>query len=179
MIQGSERMSKRLFYPNHLIWQYADYHEEINELLPEIEELVSDWAAIQYNDGNVSDFFKTEYEIRLASFLAYDNLLPIEARKAFSMLPLLCLQENESKSYISKALMMKGKRKGRKRGFKDGQRIRDVEKTISDNPNLTKTKVYEIVADKHCVSSVTIRRTFERYKKNGENKKLNSPVQMF
>lgn len=162
------------FSPEHLIWKYAWYHMESDDYFTIADDLINEWEKLEYDDGNISIFFKNEFEIRLASILAYDDLLPAEARKAFSMLPLVCLFELRSKKITLEALQMQPFKKGRPK-TRSFDRLQAVGEHLRDHPEASKKETYEMVAKQFNVSPDTIRREFERRRKKGK-KKYNIPV---
>lgn len=152
-------MRDRLFNPEHVIWQYANYHDELDDILPNVEYLIGQWEVREYEAGQ--PFFKDRHEIRMASFLLYDDLLPDAARKAFSYLMLDAIIEAGDKKVNLESLYVSPPKRGRKSTGEVRDRRFEVYWLISKE-GATPPEAYQKVADKYYVSYDAIRRDYER-----------------
>lgn len=163
-------MSDVLFKSEHMIWQYAYYHDELDDILPHVEYLIGEWEVREYQDDQ--PFFKNQEEIRIASFLLHDDLLPDVARKAFSILMVGSMMEANDKQVYLESLYVTPPKRGRKTSKEVRHRRFEVHRLIN-NDGLLPMKAYKKIADKYYVSLDTIRRDYERALKNRKASPLN------
>ena len=150
-----------MFSTQHEIFKRAWLLETLDEWLPLAENLVEKWATQSRDEIK----FETTFEITIASLLLIDDLLPPSARQAFAMLTLDVINEAKSKNIVLATLQFAPPTQGRKKGRTTGNnRLRDVRDLIDSGMNVT--QAYELVANKYHKSPSTIRRDFERWKKN-------------
>jgi len=152
-------MRDSLFNPEHMIWQYANYHDELDDILPNVEYLIGQWEAREYETGQ--PFFKDRREIHMASLLLHDDLLPDAARKAFSYLMLDAIIEADDKKIKLQSLYVSPPKRGRKSSVNLLGRRFETHRLINKE-GCSASEAYKKIADKHCVSVDTIRRDYER-----------------
>jgi len=157
-------MKDRAFNSEHQIWKYAYYsHDGLDHTLDCVLEKVVEWEARNHQLG--VPFFTSKYEIRIASFLLYDDLLPDVARKAFSYLMLETVMEAGDKKIKLDNLYVSPPKRGRKATGKVRRRRLETHWLIKEE-GYSPPAAYQKVADKHCVSYDAIRRDYERNIKN-------------
>jgi len=126
---------------------------------------------LKFNDDEANTpehiklFFEDDYEFEIAGLLLIDGLLPVQAREAYVQCVFnaqVCLSD---KKVVCEELFVQPNKRGRK-SIKDemNQRIKSVQKAINSGASITES--YQLVATKYNKSVDTIRRSFERYKKN-------------
>lgn len=81
-----------MFNPKHHIWKFANAGDELDDWLYEAENLVKEWS------GQDKVIFKTTWQIILASYLLLDDLLPLEAKRALSMVVIDTIVESDEKN---------------------------------------------------------------------------------
>lgn len=148
-----------------MIWKFADWWDELDDWLPYAEDLIKKWASQSSEEIKFGEF-----EIRIASFLLMDDLLPLSAKKAFANLMLDAMFEAKEKKLSLAALHIHPPRPGRK---EDRQaifiRMSEVFELIKEGHQ--KQEAYELVAKKHHKSPDTIRREYERWMKKRRERK--------
>jgi len=155
------------FEPEHLICKYDDYHAS-NGLIDAGEYalyayfLLEEWSNRVYEEGK--PFFGDQHEIRIASFLLHDDLLPEAARKAFALLMLETMYDATERKVKFNPLFIEPPPRGRVRdSLKQYARYSEVGALRVAGQTLKKAS--ELVAEKHNVSPETIRREYNRLKK--------------
>jgi hypothetical protein len=143
-----------MFSPEHKIWKFADFHDELDDWLPYAEELVKKCSSQE------SIQFRTEFDIRLASYLLMDNLLPSAARTAYAEMVLKTMWEASEKKLNLEALHISAPEPGRKKSVEIWRRNRDMWSLLKQGRS--RSSAYEEVAAKFFKSVDTVRRDFER-----------------
>lgn len=157
-----------MFSVEHQIYKYASRADRLDDWLPYAEKLVETWSTLDGDEVN----FTSIHEIVIASLLLKDDLLPSPARKAFAELMLKTLNEVEASKLRVDCLHISPPKPGRSsKRFEILRRCRDVHMLIREGK--TASQAYEVVAEKHCKSTDTIRRDYERHlKKIRERKRI-------
>ncbi len=155
------------FKPEYLICKYDDYHAskgliDAGEYGLYAYFLIEEWSRRVYEEGK--PFFSDQHEIRIASFLLHDDLLPDAARKAFSFLMMETLYEATECKLKFNTLFIKPPPRGRV-GDSLTRHVRYSEVGALRVAGETLEKASELVAEKHNVSPTTIRREYNRLKK--------------
>lgn len=147
-----------MFSSEHMIWKWADWWDELDDWLPYAEDLVREWA----DQSSDKIKFSTEFQIRIASFLLMDDLLPLPAKKAFGELMLDAMFEAVDKKLTIQCLHIHPPPPGRK---KDKQAIFSRNRAVIEllEKGHQKQEAYEVVANQFHKSQDTIRRDYERY----------------
>lgn len=147
-----------MFSSEHMIWKWADWWAELDDWLPYAEDLVREWA----NQSSDKIKFATEFEIRIASFLLMDDLLPLPAKKAFGELVLDAMFEAKNKKLTIESLRIHPPPPGRK---KDKQAFFSRNRAVIEllEKGHQKQEAYKVVANQFHKSQDTIRRDYERY----------------
>lgn len=155
-----------MFSSEHIIWKWANWWDELDDWLPYAENLVKEWAS--QNSDNV--MFADEFQIRIASFLLVDDLLPLSAKKAYAYLVLDTMAETKKKKLSLETLHIHPPPPGRK---KDGQatyhRNHAVNALLKEGH--PKQDAYNLVAKQFHKSPDTIRRDYERLLRRHKKRK--------
>jgi len=164
-----------MFTPNHEIWKFAQYWDELDDWLPYAEWLIEKWSNQSVDEIELS----TTFEIIIASYLLMDDLLPASAKKAMAYLVLETISQVTEKKIAVKCLHIQTPGQGRKENkafkFMMIHRVR----TLLES-GASKTEAYNTVATELSRSPDTIRRAYERHikmkPKHGDIKQIISPV---
>ena len=150
------------FKSHHKVWNVGWYYDDVDDYLSYVNICLEKWVQNKYD--HEIPFFEDKYEIQVASLLLYDNLLPTEARKAFSMLAITAMKEISDTKQQSNVFHIKKPAKGRKKDeFLERQLLSGVAKLIK--AGTLKTEAYKIVAQENNKSPDTVRRRYERFMK--------------
>lgn len=154
------------FSREHTIWQWADYHDHLDDYLDYAEDLIRRWAA--QNSDEIK--FGSTFNIHIASLLLIDNLLPASARQAFAELMLDVISEASANKLKIDVLKIKPPPPGRKKNSRElFFRVWEVQQHLANG--LKKEDAYKLVAEKHHAAPVTIRREYERAMKKAKERR--------
>ncbi|TQE99575.1 MAG: hypothetical protein FKY71_07875 [Spiribacter salinus] len=148
-----------MFDRHHMIWRWADHWDELGDWLPAAKDLVSRWADQSPQEVE----FRNDFELRVACFLLYDNLLPESAAKALSFLFLETMSEARDKGYRLDRLHVIPEKRGRKRDVSRMYRQWELRELLK--AGTPKMEAYSQIAEKYAKSTDTIRREYERIEK--------------
>lgn len=153
-----------MFSPSHLIYQFAEYHDEVDDYLPYAEGLIEHWSN---SDTPVK--FQDAFEIKIACLLLHDGLLPQAAVFGLSHAFIEAMTEASDKRLRIEALRISPPPAGRKRDNSQTHYFWAVRDLLKQG--VTKSEAYSIVAERHSKSVDTIRRVVERAEKSIRDKK--------
>jgi hypothetical protein len=161
------------FTSDMMIWQYAYYHDELEDYLSQADYLLEQWndPKIDVDEfiGNPNTFFSSEFDFQLALYLLHDGLLPRKVQMILAESVLLGRLDLRSKNVQCDMLKVsKEKNPGRPTGQLENTRFREVLELLK--VGISRSESYERVAVKYFKSPDTIRRGFERMLKR--NKKI-------
>ena len=152
------------FSPEHSIWKYANWADELDDWLNHAEYLICKWSEQPANEVK----FVSTFQIIIAAHLLIDNLLPASARLAFVDVMLSTVKEASDKKLTLKALKISPAKPGRKRDAAHFNRCHEVKELLQTG--MAVTQAYLVVAEKFHKSPDTIRRDFERVIKKSKER---------
>jgi hypothetical protein len=159
------------YIPGDTVQRHALYQTDPDDYYTIIEECFYRWSEMDFNlpdkKGEISaylkSFFRCADEFFTASLLLIDDQLPEAAAKAYAYSVMYGRDELQGR-ITSTYLSLEKQKVGRKKNEIDHFRIQSVIKLLLDGEPLS--DAYSIAAEEYHVSTDTIRRQFERWKKD-------------
>jgi hypothetical protein len=159
------------FNEEMMIWQYALYHDKLDDYLEHASQLIIEWTDslidISLFKKAPHTFFRSELDFQIALYLLNDGLLPLNAQMILANAVLLGRFNLISRNIKCEMLKVsKEKKAGRPSEKAKFTRSKDVLKLLE--LGFPRSEAYEQVAVQYCKSNDTIRRAFERHIKSSK-----------